>query len=82
MKGCGYLLAVCVQSRGGLIQQEDLGVSDNGSGDGDSLLLSSGELGALRAHLGLILLLIQGDGGVGILDSGRQFELIVYAPDN
>lgn len=39
-----YLLALGVQSRGGLIQEQDLGVADDRSGDGDALLLATGQL--------------------------------------
>ena len=34
-----YLLALCVQGRGGLVQEEDFGVPHESSGDGDALLL-------------------------------------------
>lgn len=39
-----YLLALGVQGRGGLIQQQDLGVTDDRPGDGNALFLAAGEL--------------------------------------
>ena len=51
-----YLLALRVQGRGGLVQQQDLGVPDDRPGDGDALLLTAGQLGTLRAHVGVVLL--------------------------
>lgn len=39
-----YLLALGVQGGGGLVQQQDLGVTDDRSGDGDALFLATGEL--------------------------------------
>ena len=72
----GYLLALRVQRGRGLVQQEDLWVPEDGSGDGDALLLSSGELGPLRPHLSLVLLPVQGD----MRDSRHQFRL-VYSLD-
>lgn len=51
-----HLLALRVQGRSGLIEEEDLGVSDDGPGDGDALLLSAGQLGALGANVCVIFL--------------------------
>lgn len=51
-----YLFTLCVQGRRGLIQQQDLGVPDDRPGNGDALLLSSGQLGALGTHLSFIFL--------------------------
>lgn len=51
-----HLFTLGVQGRGGFIQQQDLGVSHNRPGDGDALLLSSGQLGTLGAHLSLVFL--------------------------
>lgn len=39
-----YLLALGVQGRGGLVQQQDLGVTDDRPGDGNALFLATGEL--------------------------------------
>ena len=49
-------LAGGVEGRGGLVQQEDGGVPDEGPGDSDSLLLAPGQLGALVPHQGIQLL--------------------------
>ena len=43
------LLAVLIESASGLIEKKDARLADNGSGDGDSLLLASRELAALVA---------------------------------
>lgn len=51
-----HLLALRVQGRSGLIQEEDLGVSDDGPGDGDALLLAAGQLGALGADVCVVFL--------------------------
>lgn len=51
-----YLLALRVQCRGGLVQQQDFGVSDDGTGDGYTLLLPSRELRTLSSNLSLIFL--------------------------
>ena len=42
-----------VQCWGGLIQQEDLGVANQGSGDGDSLLLSTAQLDPSLSNQGV-----------------------------
>ena len=42
-----------VQRWGGLIQQEDLGVANQGSGDGDSLLLSTAQLDPSLSNQGV-----------------------------
>lgn len=39
-----YLLTLGVQGRGGLIQQQDLGVTDDRPGNGNALFLAPGEL--------------------------------------
>ena len=46
-----YLLTLCVQGRGCLIQKEDFGVPHQSTGDGDALLLTSGQLGTLTTHI-------------------------------
>lgn len=51
-----YLLALRVQGGGGLVQEQDLGVADDRPGDGDALLLTAGQLGALCAHVGVVFL--------------------------
>ena len=47
-----YLLALCVQGRGGLVEEEEFGVPHQSTGDGNSLLLSPGQLGASATHIG------------------------------
>lgn len=42
-----------VQRWGGLVQQEDLGVANQGPGDGDSLLLSTAQLGSSLSNQGV-----------------------------
>lgn len=51
-----YLLALGVQGRGGLVQEQDLGVAYDGPGDGDALLLTARQLGALGADVGVVFL--------------------------
>lgn len=55
-----YLLALRVQCRGGLVQEQDLGVADDRPGDGDALLLTARQLRTLGAHVGVVFLR-QGD---------------------
>ena len=43
------LLALLVEGAGGLVEDQDLRVLDQGAGYGDALLLAAGELGALEA---------------------------------
>lgn len=38
-----HSLGLCIQSTGGFIQNQDSGVLDQGSGDGDALLLTAGQ---------------------------------------
>ena len=47
-----------IKGRGGLVEDEDLGVLDEGAGDGDALLLTARELAALRAAV-LVEALVQ-----------------------
>ena len=49
-------LALCVQSGGGFVQEEDLWVSHQGTGDADALLLSPTQLGALCTDVGIVTL--------------------------
>ena len=51
-----YLFALCVQSRSGFIQEKDLGVPHESSGNGNALLLSSRQLGASGPNIGVITL--------------------------
>ena len=48
-----HRLALGVQRRRGFVQQEDLGIAHQGSGDGDALLLATAELGAALSDLRL-----------------------------
>jgi len=52
-----FLLRSLIKSRGGLIEQENFGFRDQGTGDSDSLLLSTRELATLEATLDLISLM-------------------------
>lgn len=47
------VLALAVEGAGGFVEDEDLGLLDQGPGDGDPLLLPSGERDSLLAHVGL-----------------------------
>ena len=49
-----HLLTLRVQGRGGFIQQQYLGVSDESSGNSNTLLLPSAELGPFRAHVSAV----------------------------
>ncbi|RUS71935.1 hypothetical protein EGW08_020310, partial [Elysia chlorotica] len=60
------LLALVVQGGRGLVQEQDLGVPDESSRDGHSLLLASAELCALAAHIGGVAL-----GLYEVVDVGR-----------
>ena len=64
-----YLLALCVQGRGGLVQEEDFGVPHQSTGDGNALLLAPRQLGALAAHVGAVAL--QEEESVSLLASYR-----------
>ena len=50
-----HLLTLSVQGRGGLVKEEDLGVPDQRTGDGDALLLPPAQLGPL-AYIGAVAL--------------------------
>lgn len=47
------LLGVGIERRSSLIQKQDLGVAKQSTGDGDTLLLTTGELGSLAANFGI-----------------------------
>lgn len=51
-----YLLALGVQGRGRLVQEQDLGVTYDRSGDGDALLLSARQLRTLGADVCVVFL--------------------------
>jgi hypothetical protein len=50
--GLDYLLGFGVEGRGGFVEEEDLGVPEEGARDGDTLLLPAGEEGGFAADLG------------------------------
>ncbi len=45
-----------VEGAGGLVEDEDAGVGEDGAGDGDPLALAAGELDAALAYDGVVLL--------------------------
>lgn len=47
------LLRVGVERRGRLVEQQDLGIPQKSTGNGNTLLLTTGQLGALAADLGV-----------------------------
>ena len=51
-----YLLTLCVQGRGGLVQEKDPGVSHQSPGNGDALLLSSTQLSPLGSNISVVTL--------------------------
>ena len=51
-----HLLTLSVQSGGGLVKEEDLGVSDQCSSDGNALFLPTAELCALGPDVGIVTL--------------------------
>lgn len=51
-----YLLALGVQGRGGLVQQQDLGITDDRPGNGNALFLAAGELWTLGTHIRVVFL--------------------------
>ena len=48
------VLGLRVQGAGGLVEQHDAGLLDDGARDGDALLLPARELAAAQPHLGLV----------------------------
>lgn len=51
--GLDDLLGLRVESRSGLVKEQDLWISEKGTGDGDTLLLTSRQLGSLAADFGI-----------------------------
>ena len=49
-----HLLTLCIQGRGGLIKEEDLGISDQCSSDGYPLLLSTTQLIAFGSNFSAV----------------------------
>ena len=62
-----FCLAVVVERRGGLVQNQDWRVFVEGAGDGDALLLPAGKAAALRAEVFVVAVRQFADefGGVG-----------------
>ena len=54
-----YLLTLRIQGRGGFIEEKDLGVTDQSPSNGNSLLLSSTQLGTLGSNIGIVALRMQ-----------------------
>src|SRR4051812_3147172 len=55
------LFTLGIQGRGGLIQQQNGGIAQDGPGDADALLLATGELAPLVANDGVVLLVLMLD---------------------
>ncbi|KAJ0160181.1 hypothetical protein CTA2_8415 [Colletotrichum tanaceti] len=75
------LLAGRVERRGGLVQHEDLGVADQGPGEGDALALAAADerpAGAGRGAVAVVQPVDEG-GGVGLL--GRVPDEVDNLPD-
>ena len=75
-------LALRVQGRGRLVQQQDRGVPDDGPGDGDSLLLAAAELHPLLAALRVVPVLKILDevvrvGALGGFNDGVHVRLLI-----
>lgn len=49
------MLGFCIQGRGSFIEKQDCGLSDQRSGNGDSLLLPSRHLRPLLSHISVVL---------------------------
>ncbi len=59
-------LGLHVHGGGGLVQDQDLRVVEDGAGQGDALALPAGEPGAPLAHLGVVAVGLGHDEGVGV----------------
>ena len=68
-------LALGVEGRRGLVQQEDAWVHEEGSADGHALLLPARETHATLAHLGLVAVLELDDELVCVGGLGRRLDL-------
>lgn len=69
------LFALQVQGRGGLVQQQDLGIPHQSPGNGNPLLLSPRELSAPGSHPGIIAIGQADDEAVGVGTLGRCYDL-------
>lgn len=66
LKGClDEPLALRVERAGGFVEEEDLGVADEGAGDGDALLLATREGDTAGADVGVVAF---GEGGDEVVD--------------
>ena len=65
------LLRLRVEGGGGLIEHVDLRSSDDCPGDGDSLLLASGQFGPLHAYISLVALAV-------VLDQPCAFIVFLF----
>ena len=70
-------LALVVQCAGGLVEDQDARVGEQGSGDGDALALASGKAGSLLAHHGVVALgqladEFMGAGQLGCMNDGFE----------
>ncbi|GJC99127.1 hypothetical protein ColKHC_07953 [Colletotrichum higginsianum] len=63
------LLAGRVEGRGGLVEHEDLGIADEGAGEGDALTLATADEGSAGAGRGAVAVVeaVDEGGGVGLL---------------
>ena len=74
-------LALGIEGGGGLVEQENARIGEDGAGDGDALALAAGELGAARADEGFVTLRQGGDEVVGVrLFRGRAWISSSDAP--
>ena len=74
--GLDARLGVDVDVGGGLVEDEDPRVGDEGAGEGDELALAGGELDAALADLGVVALLERADEGVGADGAGGGADLV------
>ena len=66
-----------IQRREGVVQQQDIGLGIEGAGQGDPLLLATGETGTQLAYQRLIAMAEQGE--VGAEGAGPQHPAIAFA---
>ncbi len=69
-------LALGIQRGGGLVEQQDARIGENGAGDGDALALAAGKFGAARADEGVIALGQRGDEIVGVGLAGGVLDFL------
>jgi hypothetical protein len=66
-----------VQSRGGLVKEQDLWVTDKSSGDGNALLLSTAQLGTTLAHQSVVTVWQLGDEVMSVCVRSSFYHLFV-----